>query len=118
MKYLKTIVENKQEEFWLLIYDDLNDHIHSYLFYDFNSLESYGLDIINTERKEFEDESYDEEEMYFTDLWNAVEWCNDNFKDIQITYKKIKPIEHFDKKLQTIKNIGKDAYYSGKKYNL
>ena len=88
MKYIKKF-ENSSETFWIYNYYIRNDNHSYYLFPDKESVENHILDVINEERKNYEDEDYNDS-MYFTDVKEALEWCEENFNDIIISYSSVK----------------------------
>jgi hypothetical protein len=104
------IFENKEQEFWLFDYYIKNESHYYCLYPDKESVEIAILDTINEERSEIE-EGYTND-MYFTDVKDALKWYEDNFNDIIINYEQLELSEPLkpSEKLKMMRNT--------KKYNL
>lgn len=98
MKYINLYenIENYiKPKYWLLDYYIKDNHSHSYSLYpDEESVQNAIITIINDERGEFEEEWNDE--MYFTNYDDAIDWYEKTFSDIKIIYHKVALKDHFD----------------------
>jgi hypothetical protein len=89
MKHLEIFENKKYKDFWLVDYFYKDDHEHSYnLFPDLESAEIWIITIINNEREELEQENYNDN-MFFTDIDEAMEWYEGTFNDIELSYHHI-----------------------------
>lgn len=110
MKHIKTF-ENNSEDYWLFVYDIKNGDASYTLYPDQESCENSIIDIINEERESYEIEEENEynEDMIFTDINEALDWYNDTFSDITITYHSLHLSPKYSgsekiKKLRTTRN--------------
>ena len=95
MKHLK-LFENRRQEFWLFDYHIKDNHEHSYyLFPDKESAENSIIMTINNERQELETNSWSDE-MFFTEMDEAMDWYEKNFNEIEIRYDRITLSSHYD----------------------
>jgi len=84
MKHLK-LFENNNNEFWLVDYYIIEDNSHDYtLLPDEQSAENYIISLINDEKR-----NLDGENDIFIYVDDAINWYNNTFFDINITYEKI-----------------------------
>lgn len=110
MKHIKTF-ENNSENYWLFVYD-IKDGDTSYSLYpDQETCENNIIDIINEERENYEIDNEVEytEDMIFTEIDEALEWFEDNFKGVTITYHSLHLSPRYSgsekiKKLRTTRN--------------
>jgi hypothetical protein len=112
MKHLKLFENQEYKEFWLVDYyiKDNNEH-NFHLFEDEESAEIWVITVVNQEREEI-DENYTDD-MFFTEAYDALDWYEDHFSDIDLSYRKIKlskPLKGISDKLQRLRDA--------KKYNL
>ena len=110
MKHLQ-LFENVGDNFWLVVYNILNGDISYTLYPDEESAENHIITVVNQERRDLEQDNYNDD-MFFSDVEDAMDWYDDTFSNITMTYHKIKLSSHFtgSDKLKRMKDI--------KKYNL
>jgi len=88
MKHLELFENKKYKDFWLVDYFVKDNHEHSYhLFPDLESAENWIITVVNNERDELEENYTDD--MFFTDVDEAMEWYENTFRDIELSYHRI-----------------------------
>lgn len=113
MKHLR-VFENINQELWLVIFVSTEDHDTSvHVHADKESAENFLLDVINDDKKlHMEEDGYNENEDYETDIDEALEWYNDNIEHTKL-YLESTRIKDSYKESEKLKQMR-----SSKKYNL